>query len=89
MKDYDTQTRAGVAAEEKTTREEIAALLDPHADRHRLPDLEAVVVHEGLRLVDAVRDVRRVGAGQGLGLLVYIRNVYFIVVNGRQVSATS
>jgi lipid-A-disaccharide synthase-like uncharacterized protein len=26
-------------------------------------------------------------AGQGLGLLVYIRNVYFIVVNGRQVSA--
>jgi lipid-A-disaccharide synthase-like uncharacterized protein len=28
-------------------------------------------------------------AGQGLGLLVYIRNVYFIVVNGRQVSATS
>jgi len=27
-------------------------------------------------------------AGQGLGLLVYIRNVYFIVVNGRQVSAT-
>ena len=28
-------------------------------------------------------------AGQGLGLLVYIRNVYFIVVNGRQVSATN
>jgi lipid-A-disaccharide synthase-like uncharacterized protein len=28
-------------------------------------------------------------AGQGMGLLVYIRNVYFIVVNGRQVSATS
>src|SRR3954447_4484058 len=28
-------------------------------------------------------------AGQGLGLLVYIRNVYFIVVNGRQVSTTS
>ena len=28
-------------------------------------------------------------AGQGLGLLVYIRNVYFIVVNGRQVSASN
>ena len=26
-------------------------------------------------------------AGQALGLLVYIRNVYFIVINGRQVSA--
>src|SRR5580700_11422518 len=26
-------------------------------------------------------------AGQALGLLVYIRNVYFIVVNGRQASA--
>ena len=25
-------------------------------------------------------------AGQALGLLVYIRNVYFIIVNGRQVS---
>jgi lipid-A-disaccharide synthase-like uncharacterized protein len=28
-------------------------------------------------------------AGQGLGLLVYIRNVYFIIVNGRQVSAAN
>jgi lipid-A-disaccharide synthase-like uncharacterized protein len=28
-------------------------------------------------------------AGQALGLLVYIRNVYFIIVNGRQVSAAS
>jgi lipid-A-disaccharide synthase-like uncharacterized protein len=28
-------------------------------------------------------------AGQGLGLLVYIRNVYFIIVNGRQVSTAN
>jgi lipid-A-disaccharide synthase-like uncharacterized protein len=26
-------------------------------------------------------------AGQALGLLVYIRNVYFIIVNGRQMSS--
>jgi lipid-A-disaccharide synthase-like uncharacterized protein len=26
-------------------------------------------------------------AGQALGLLVYIRNLYFIIMNGRQVSA--
>ena len=27
-------------------------------------------------------------AGQALGLLVYLRNLYFIIVNGRQASAT-
>ena len=27
-------------------------------------------------------------AGQALGLLVYIRNVYFIVLNGRQVASS-
>src|SRR4030088_122408 len=27
-------------------------------------------------------------AGQALGLLVYIRNLYFIIVNGRQASAS-
>jgi lipid-A-disaccharide synthase-like uncharacterized protein len=27
-------------------------------------------------------------AGQALGLLVYLRNVYFIVLNGRQVSSS-
>jgi lipid-A-disaccharide synthase-like uncharacterized protein len=27
-------------------------------------------------------------AGQALGLLVYIRNLYFIIVNGRQTSAS-
>src|SRR3979411_998309 len=26
-------------------------------------------------------------AGQGLGLLVYIRNLYFIIINGRQTSS--
>ena len=26
-------------------------------------------------------------AGQALGLVVYLRNVYFIIINGRQVSA--
>lgn len=26
-------------------------------------------------------------AGQALGLIVYVRNLYFIIVNGRQVSA--
>jgi lipid-A-disaccharide synthase-like uncharacterized protein len=28
-------------------------------------------------------------AGQGLGLVVYVRNLYFIIVNGRQASAKS
>src|SRR5450830_1289651 len=28
-------------------------------------------------------------AGQALGLLVYIRNLYFIIVNGRQASASN
>ena len=27
-------------------------------------------------------------AGQALGLVVYIRNLYFIIVNGRQASAS-
>jgi lipid-A-disaccharide synthase-like uncharacterized protein len=26
-------------------------------------------------------------AGQGLGLVVYIRNLYFIIINGRQTSS--
>ncbi len=26
-------------------------------------------------------------AGQGLGLIVYVRNLYFIAINGRQVSS--
>ena len=42
---------------------------DAHLDRHRLADLDAVVVHVGLRLVDAVRDGARARARHRLGVV--------------------
>ena len=42
---------------------------DAHADRHRLADVDAVVVHVGFGLVDAVRDGARARARHRLGVV--------------------
>ena len=42
---------------------------DAHLDRHLLADVDAVVVHVGLRLIDAVRDRARARARHRLGMI--------------------